>query len=236
MRAGVAVTIVVAALPLLVYSNCSSSHTETNGSSLGPGGIDTGIVLQTLQQTSAAIRENKCASCHNASTTDNNLRDIMSVTYLTSNNYMRTGQPQNSSIYLRVIDGLQPPPASNITLTESEIVVLRDWIAAEGGNFDTYIGGTPIDTGGGGGMATFTQVRQLLNQNCVNCHNAGGQAPRLDVDANTLRGAGLVIPNNAAASPLLTAFATMPQGGPFGLNSSQANLVRNWINSGALSN
>lgn len=232
MRVKVVTTILLAALPLFIYSNCSSSHSANSNTSLAP--IDTGVILQTLQQTSTAIRESKCSGCHNATTTDNNLRDIMSTTYLTQNNYMRAGQPQNSPIYLRVIDGLQPPPSSGITLSDSEIVVLRDWIAAEGGNFDTYIGGSPVDPGtGGGGAVTFTQVRNLLNQNCVNCHRAGTQPPRLDVDANTLRGAGLVIPNNAAASPLLTSFATMPQGGPFGLNSSQANLVRTWINSGA---
>ncbi|MCB0349856.1 MAG: hypothetical protein KDD38_01655 [Bdellovibrionales bacterium] len=219
---------------LFTYTNCSSSHDAGSLEVFTGASVNTANILNNLRFNKNTILNNKCASCHNSATTDNPLRDITNSQYLIDNKFIVIGLPQTSPLYLDVIDGLMPPPGSP-DLTDQEVGILRDWIAAEGGNFDTYIGGTPIDNGGGPtAAATFTQVRQILTQNCTSCHRAGGNSPRLDVDAVTLRGAGLVIPNNAAGSQLLQSFSRMPTSGALGLNSAQAATVRSWINAGAL--
>lgn len=221
----------IGAVLVFFYSNCSSSHDSIDDSS---SGFNAAAILKSLRSQKEYILNAKCASCHNENTTDNDLRQILSTEYLEENNYINRGYPQTSRLYLDVIDGIMPPENK---LSDYEVHILRDWIAAEGDNFDTYIGGTPIDPGGGG-PTSFTQVRAVLNQYCVNCHRAGGEPPRLDVDAATLREAlhqqrDLVIPNNASNSLLLQSFSSMPQGGALGVNSPEANIVRSWINSGA---
>lgn len=224
--------IVAGAVLLFTYTNCSSDH----GVSADISSFNATAALESLRQQKDSVLVNKCASCHN-STSVSVITDILNTQTLINDGFVNVGSPQTSPLYLDVIDGLMPP-AGSPPLTNSEIYILRDWISAEGGNFDTYIGGTPIDPGGGAGSSDFTQVRAVLNQNCTSCHRAGGNLPRLDVDAPTLRGTlyqgqNLVIPNNASGSLLLQSFARMPTGGPLGVNSSAANVIRNWINTGA---
>ena len=226
-------TILSLSVLLIPFNNCSSSHSDPT-SFTGPSETE---ILSGLRVQSASVLVAKCATCHNENTTDNNLTNVLDAQWLDNNGFINLGQPQDSYLYLRIIDGTMPPsPAEQ--LTNFELSVVRDWIAAEGGNFDTYIGGTPID-GSGGEAADFNAVRQVLNQNCVACHRAGANAPRLDVDAATFRaatynGQPLVVPNNANASLLLNSFNRMPTGDPLGVNSAAANVVRSWINGGAL--
>lgn len=225
----IGVLLMFMAVPLFVYTNCSSSHDADLSITSEYISAET---LSALRAQKTSILTNRCESCHNAATTDNNLKDILNTQYLIDNDYINPGSPQTSALYLRIVDDFMPPMDSP-DVTDAELAALRDWIAVEGGNYDSYIGGTPIDGGTTTTPAPFTAVRAILNQNCVSCHRAGATPPRLDVDAATLRGAGLVIPNNAAGSPLLQSFSSMPTGGALGLNSSQANTVRSWINSGA---
>jgi len=218
--------------PLLAYTNCSSAEHDPSG--LDQSSIDTATVLKTLRQETNSIFNNKCSSCHNAQTTDNNLKNLFDLSYLVNNNFIHLGLPQTSPLYLQLVDGIMPPTGST-DITNYEMTVIRDWIAAEGGIFQTYIGGTPIDGSGDNG---FSAVRILLNQNCVNCHKSGGEPPRLDVDAATLRGSvfqgrPLVVPGNAAASVLFQSLGGMPTGNPMGMNSADGIIFRNWINSGA---
>lgn len=220
-------------LLLIPFNNCSSSHDR----SLSSAALTENEILSSVRSQSALVLQNNCVSCHNQSTTDNPLTNVLDIDDLDSNGYVDLGSPQNSLLYLRIIDGTMPPSPASL-LSVYDLNIIRDWIAVEGGNFDTYIGGTPIDPGGDGRPASFNDVRQVLNQNCVSCHLAGGNAPRLDVDANTFRntsfnGQPLVIPNNASGSLLLDSFNRMPTGGALGVNSAAGNIVRSWINGGA---
>ena len=230
-----AISVIIFALSVLLipFNNCSSSHTDPVAYS-GPSQAE---ILSGLRVQSESVMEAKCASCHNQSTVDNGLTNVTDANWLENNGFVDLGFPQNSYLYLRVSDGTMPPSPAE-PLTDNELAIVRDWIAAEGGNFDTYIGGTPID-GSGGNAADFNAVRQVLNQNCVACHRAGANPPRLDVDAATFRaatynGQPLVVPNNANGSLLLNSFSRMPTGDPLGVNSQAANVVRSWINGGAL--
>jgi uncharacterized membrane protein len=219
---------------LFTYTNCSSNHDPSQQSYAS---IDTVALLSSLRAGKETVLESKCATCHNSAATDTSLTNITETQYLIDEDYINAGSPQTSPLYISIIDEIMPP-ADSPQLSDNEKAILRDWIAAEGGNFDSYIGGTPIDPGTGGGGAAFSQVRAVLTQNCTSCHRAGGTPPRLDVDAPTLRGtiyqgAPLVIPNNAAGSRLLQSFGRMPTSQALGTNSSAANTIRNWINTGA---
>lgn len=238
MRRALAWTAIVGVL-LLPYLNCSpvGDTMGLSGSSLNGGApINTGAILETLRAQKTQVFATHCVGCHNSTTTENTTLTSLDLAVLDQRNLVNLGSPQTSPLYLGMVDGIHPAGSS---VSPAEIVIIRDWIAAEGGNFDTYIGGSPIDPGGGGTSNTpFTPVRTVLRQNCTSCHNAGGQQPNLDLDAPGLRaavfnGARLVIPNNPNGSLLLTAFGSMPDGAPLGVNSSQANVIRTWIANGA---
>jgi uncharacterized membrane protein len=214
--------LLVTAIPLFIYSNCSSSHDSLAINSEA----DRTAILNYLQVEKTAVLSSKCATCHNE-TSPTRLKDVLNTQYLIDNGFIRAGSPQTSTLYLRIIDGFMPP-AGSPDVSDDELAILRDWIAAEGGNYDTYIGG-------GTGSVAFTPVRSILRQHCANCHSAGGSAPRLDnVDASTLRGSGLVVPNSATGSPLFQSLQRMPPGGALGQNSDEGNTIRAWINGGAL--
>lgn len=222
---------IVIALLLLPFNNCGSSHDP--GNTLPS--LTEGEILAGLQVQSASVFGSRCSECHNENVVDpnNNLRSF-DIDDLEGNGFVDVGAPQESWLYLRIIDGTMPPPPE-AALTDSELAYIRDWIAAEGGVFNTYIGGAPVE---GSGPANFNQVRQVLARNCNNCHEQGANPPRLDVDANTIRntffgGQNLVIPGNADASRLLNSFNRMPPGAPIGANSPEANIIRSWIEGGA---
>lgn len=214
--------LLVTAIPLFIYSNCSSSHDTQSINSEA----DRTAILTYLQTEKTAVLTSKCGTCHNE-TSPTRLKDVLNTQYLIDNDFINVGSPQTSPLYLRIVDNFMPPVGSP-DVTDDELSILRDWIAAEGGNYNTYIGG-------GSGSVAFTPVRSILNQHCANCHSAGGAAPRLDnMDAATLRGSGLVVPNNPLGSALFQSLQRMPPGGALGQGSPEGNIIRAWISGGAL--
>ncbi len=218
------------------YSNCASKHSETNI----PSQFDAEATLRILQSQSLTILEKKCASCHTANFQDSNLKSILDLDYLRQNGYIEIGSPQESLIYLRVIDGFMPPQ-TNPQLTQEEIAVLRDWISALGGNFNTIIGGvddSPMPTPGAPGR--FSQVAQIIQQRCANCH--GGQTdPNLTlphaqlINETTRDGSRVVVPRDVGMSRLYQSVVanSMPRG-QAPLSNAQKEIIRSWIAAGAM--
>lgn len=231
-------TIYLAATTIMVsifYSNCSPKHSLGTGSS----NINTAAILQSLQTSSLKILTDRCLSCHNENTTNSNLKNILDVSYLESAGFIDPGSPQTSPLYMSIVDQIMPQNGTPLSAEDS--AVLRDWIAALGGNFNTFIGA--VDGGGntGGGnniQGTFTQVNQILQQRCVNCH--GGQTdPNLNlayaqlVIETTMGNLRVVVPGDVSNSRLYQSVVTnsMPQGSP--LTNTQKEIIRTWIAAGA---
>ena len=75
---------------------------------------------------------------------------------------------------------------------------------------------------------------------CTGCHKAGGDAPNMQDNSYTNLLNGYIVPNNAEASILyksllgIDGVAIMPPGSQW--SQSKIDLVKNWINQGALNN
>jgi uncharacterized membrane protein len=131
-------------------------------------------------------------------------------------------------------------PKTGTAVTPDEIEILRDWIAALGGNFDTFIGG--VDGGTNPGpviQGTFTQVNTIIGQRCLNCHGAG-RKPNLNqayaqlILETNAAGLRIITPADASNSRLYQVVVTnlMPQGGN-PLTNTQKEIIRSWIAAGA---
>ena len=102
----------------------------------------------------------------------------------------------------------------------------------------------PVDDGnnGGGGdpvLVSYQDDIVPLWGQCVGCHN-GNEPPDLQNDSYNNLLNGFVVPNDADASVLyksllgLDGVSLMPPGGQW--PNTKINLVRDWINQGALDN
>ena len=216
------------------YSNCSPRHEEGQSqSSFNP--VE---VLSSLQARSTDILRAKCATCHVADYASSNLKNVLDITYLSDFGFIDPGSPQTSPLYLSLIDGSMPPVGSP-TITDNDLATIRDWIAALGGNFDTLIGATDVQTGGVPGVAgTYSQVNAIIGQRCNGCHS-GQFPPTLNVSYAQLLvavapdGTRVVTPRNLVASRLYGSVLNnaMPRGQP--LSSQQKETIRSWIAAGA---
>lgn len=227
-------SLTVICLISILYSNCTPIHHVGTGSS----NINTAAILENLQSNSLKILTDKCSSCHNGNTTNSTLKDILDVSYLQSSGFIDSGSPQTSPLYMSVVDQIMPE--NGAPLSAEDIAVLRDWIAALGGNFDTFIGA--VDGGnnntGPAIQGTFTQVNQILQQRCVNCHG-GQQKPNLNlayaqlVAETTEATLRIITPSDVSNSRLYQVVVTnvMPQGNP--LTNTQKEIIRTWIAAGA---
>lgn len=233
-------TLVSSFVVVLVFQNCSKVIDSEHASYQAPAQtVDFTAITTSLRDKKDQILSEKCQSeCYKTELVNGVPVDILDVDDLRTRGLIVLGRPQDSRLYKDAVDKVIPPaPMEKFTPYETDI--LSDWIAAEGGEFSTYIGGSPIDTGGGPGqVVTFTDVRRVLQASCTNCHRAMATPPNLDQDAIGVRnalyqGQPIVVVNNAANSRLYQSFARMPTGGALGINSSQAGIIRTWINLGA---
>ncbi len=101
--------------------------------------------LARHQQEALEVFQQKCASCHNAATTNSRLKDIMDVNYLTSSplGFIRRGVPSTSSIYLVIVDGdvvtdsvARHRLQAKIEIDYDKVTAIRDWISELGGLFN----------------------------------------------------------------------------------------------------
>lgn len=235
----------VMAVSLLVlvvgFQNCSGEHSGLNSAS-GPS--QTQLLAEYEFQASLVLEEN-CASCHSPNSPEvtngdvTNITDIMDFAFLYQNGYVVAGEPQNSPLYLAVLDGLMPHDGE--PLGSIELDILRDWIVALGDPFGTggiiaAPGEEPAD-----GVVTFTFVyNTIIQPNCVGCH--GGANPRNGIALDSYAGVMTQVNFNAdddsinRSSPLYQEIrnGNMPPAGS--LPRAQADFILEWIRAGALNN
>lgn len=111
---------------LVGFQNCGNEHQlGSNLSSTGTGGVDPAVFARA-QADAQAVLQNRCASCHNGMV-NGTTPDVMDVAGLRASMYIIPGYPQNSPLYLVMIDGRMPQGGPNLVGTV-EILKIRDWI------------------------------------------------------------------------------------------------------------
>lgn len=123
--------IILGGLMLLGYQNCSSEHIEgspmASSTPEAPMGLSD-TEFQKLESDAVEILTRRCASCHDGSPAASEPLDILNFSTLTANKYIIPGQPQNSPLYLSIIDGVMPQGFNMANSTPQELLILRDWI------------------------------------------------------------------------------------------------------------
>jgi hypothetical protein len=120
----------IAAILLSGYQNCSPTHVEglSSLSQAGGGTTYNPAAFQALQTEALAILDRRCTGCHTG-LAGGNLPDVTNIEGLKSSDYIVPGQPQNSPLYLAIIDGVMPENGPNLVNSyPAEVFTLRDWI------------------------------------------------------------------------------------------------------------
>jgi hypothetical protein len=111
---------------LIGFQNCGNEHQlGADLSSTGTGGVDPAVFARA-QADALEVLQNRCASCHNG-TVSGTTPDVMDVAGLRASMYIIPGYPQNSPLYLVMVDGRMPQGGPNLAGTV-EILKIRDWI------------------------------------------------------------------------------------------------------------
>lgn len=136
---------IIGTLTLMGFQNCSSNHTP------GENQQDSSTVdeISAINNKAEDIFTNKCSSCHN-SDIESSISDFSREALIASGHIIE-GRPQESKLYLLVVDRQQPPASSGIDLTDEEIDIIRSWI----------VGPQKINY--------FEDIRPVLQQ-CNGCH------------------------------------------------------------------
>jgi uncharacterized membrane protein len=235
MKKTLSITLTTIALTgiALSFQNCADLLSDSSHSASSEQQRANDAAYQAVTAEARAVLQNYCVSCHNPNSgVSTSIPDILNQAFLESQGFIVIGSPQSSSLYLDIIDGIEP--RNGQTMSNRDIEVLRDWIL--GPNlFNDEIGG---GIGGGGGTpaipATFASVNsRIIQPLCVSCHGAGSANGSL-VNYNAVR--VYVTPNSLAGSELWqqVALNQMPQAAP--LNAELKSLLQRWILEGAQNN
>jgi len=145
------------------------------------------------------------------------------------------------TVTVATIDDALPESAETFNLTLSNISMAE--------SSDSVAVATINDNDGGVTTISFaSDIKPLLNTYCVTCHGGASTQSGFSVAAyNSMMTSGTRAPNvvasNGAGSRLYLCTTTsplrdidrMPQGGPY-LTTLQQNLIKTWIDQGALNN
>lgn len=191
-------------MTLLAFQNCSPEHQAGSLASQSP--------QAQISGEAKTILLNKCMSCHGPGA---NVEITPDLEALEASGLIVMGEPQNSNLYLRVIDRIEPPADSGISLTDAEIETLRQWIK---------------------GPSTLNYVQHIrpILESCHTCHNNNGR--RLNTYEDLLRN-DRVVPGDLEASQLWQVLIStdpavrMPPSKP--LSQEDLQIISEWIQSGA---
>lgn len=191
---------------VLGFQNCSPEHKASEQASLGE--------YVYVESEAKSIIVNKCMGCHGPGAQTELTPDVQA---LAEAGHVVAGEPQNSNLYLKLIDRIEPPADSGITLTDSEIETIRKWI--KGPTSLNYV----------------EHIRPIL-QACHSCHNNNGR--RLNTYADLMRN-DRIVPGDLEASNLWLRVTTddeeqkMPPNNMPGLKADELQILSEWILSGA---
>ena len=176
------------------------------------------------------IISNKCVLCHNGTGGRDFRAYLTSESGWISSGMVIAGSATNSSLYKYLQGtGLSPGtmPKGLTALSSSELSTIQTWINQMPGPSPTP---TPTNR--------FGAAMQVITNNCVSCHKAGGPAPRdftaLMTSETSWQSAGLVVAGNSTGSQLYQALqgtglspGDMPYGGS--ALSSDLSTIKGWI-------
>lgn len=191
---------------LLGFQNCSPEHKA--------GTLPSQSELAQVSGEAKNILINKCMGCHGPG---DNVVITPDLEALNESGLIVMGEPQNSTLYLQVIDRIMPPSGSGVTLSDNEIEVIRKWI--KGPTALNYV----------------EHIRPILETSCNTCHGGGGR--RLTTYDDLLRN-NRIVPGDLEASTLWQAVISTEEGvrmPPQGksLSSEDLQIISDWITSGA---
>lgn len=222
-------------LTVVFFQNCGKPLHENLESSSSLSSV---IVGSNEAETKAlTVLQNNCASCHGTSGLGG-VSQITNPQALYTANLIVPGDA-DASLLVQVIENNSMPPSGPLSAADKALV--RDWIAA--------MTGPPNSTGSpapapapmpapappiAGAGTLETRAITILTNACFACHgtaNAGGV--NMINNAQHLVTVGLVIPGNAAGSPLYSSISSgrMPPSGP--LAAADVAVIAEWINAGA---
>ena len=113
------------------FQNCSPEHmmgsniSASSGTGGGGGGL-TPEEFQILQTKALGVLSTHCGSCHGGPSPT--VPDVGNVSEMMF--FITKGQPQNSALYLDIVDGVMPPGGSRALIDNpTQLGLIRDWIA-----------------------------------------------------------------------------------------------------------
>jgi formate dehydrogenase gamma subunit len=167
----------------------------------------------------AAILEQKCVACHNASSA---LGNVDLSQYQTALAVVEPGAPDDSLMVQLQEQGGHPGQ-----LSEAELEVVRQWI--EDGALETAAGAPPAPAGAPE-QTTWLEMSGLFEEKCISCHNAdtalGGV--NLSTYASTLEVLNPGMPDDSLVVTL------QEHGGhPGQFTAEELDMLRQWIAEGA---
>lgn len=211
------------------FQNCSV--VSTSGRNDGSSTVSQSSVLTSK---ALSILAGKCAFCHNSTTAQGGVGDIMNVNYLLFNHLVIPGQPDISDLIRVIREGSMPPSGESVTAAELD--ALTKWIQSGLNDVDSATGEPiPVPGGSGGATATYASLNStIFAPKCVGCHNnnlaSGG------VNISNFAGAQTAAKNGKLYSSVTRSGSNyMPQGGSR-LTSDELNRLNQWISAGAPNN
>jgi hypothetical protein len=147
------------------------------------------------------------------------------------------GAPEQSILYQKISAHAMPPPVYGQTVPDSDIDMVKRWIAA----------GAPADHPSGGGKEAAEQrarfekeILPVLTARCVQCHGAGKPMAGLDLRTadSLLKGSnsGPVVVEGFSERSLLirkvTSHSMPPPGAGQPLTEAEVRVLREWIDRG----
>jgi len=191
----------------------------------------------------AVLTRYDCFRCHGDNPKnlrgDLNLRDIPKILKSKDQQIILTKKPRDSALIQRVEDLTMPLSRTLPRLKSADIKVLSDWIAA-GAPLPNVKAVVPLPV-----LlqveAPPPNVTDVLRKHCADCH--GGSKPESGLrifDRQALLNKRIVIPKDAASSPLFQRVATEddlvmppPGAGRTRLTPAEVASIKGWIDAGA---
>ena len=222
------------ALPVFSFQNCAELLSDaSHGNFTAPS--ETDLAYQAIASEAQVLLNRYCVECHSPGNPNAGpISNILDQSFLEAQGFIIIGSPQSSSLYLGIIDGIEPRDSDS--MSASEIETIRDWILGPE-FYNDNIGGS-VGGGGSGGTpatpATFANVNSMIIQpQCIRCHGAGDPRGSL---ANYAAVRTYVIPGSLSSELWQqVALNQMPQGAP-PLSPNLKSLLQRWIQAGAPNN
>ncbi|NQZ02274.1 MAG: hypothetical protein HRT45_16575 [Bdellovibrionales bacterium] len=227
---------------MMGFQNCASEHSSKSANN-GSAAPSVEQLLAGYEAASKAIFAESCNSCH---APDSLVEDVpfdsFETSFLIQNNYIVPGEPQNSPLYLAVLDGLMPHETEALSVTELE--TLRDWIQILG---DPSGSGSIIRAPGDEGddldgdtVPTFSGIYStIIDTHCISCHGPAQQrgGARFDSYSNLMR---YIDVDNPRDSRIFIRINRGEMPDPNGFNQPTrgryANAILEWVEAGAPNN